>query len=109
VSAVAGLFDRLEAALTAAVAAGEVGVARSLRLHVGGVAAGLPTPDRLLALGDRLFACPRQREMRAGDAVLCVWAEGQVATLSVAPAPRPVVVLTLLGSAGALHLREPGP
>ena len=105
-TALADLLDRLDAAIATAVRSGEVGDARSLRLHVGGAGADLPTADRLLALGDAIFGCPRVREARSGSTVLCVWAHGQMATVSASPAPRMVVVLTVLGSGGALHLCE---
>ncbi len=108
-SGLAALLGRLDAVLVAAVTDGEVGVVRSLRLHVGGLAGDLPEPARLLALGDRLFACPRVREAELGSARLCVWEGGQVATVSASPAPRTVVVLTVLGSGGALHLCERSP
>ena len=102
----AGLLGRLDAAVVQAVTSGEVGIARSLRFHVGGPAGDLPTPAHLLALGDAIFGCPRLREAQSGSALLCVWEGGQVATVSSSPAPRLVVVLTVLGSGGALHLSE---
>jgi hypothetical protein len=109
VSNLSGLLDRLGFAVVQAVRSGEVGIVRSLRLHVGGPDDDLPTPGRLLALGDAIFANPRAREAEAGGARLCVWEVGQIATVSSAPAPRAVVVLTVLGSEGALHFRDQSP
>ena len=106
---VAGLLDRLGSAVVQAVTSGEVGIVRSLRLHVGGPDGDLPAPGRLLALGDAIFANPRAREAEVGGARLCVWEQGQIATVSSAPAPRPIVVLTVLGSEGALHFRDQSP
>lgn len=108
-SELAALLHRLEAAVGKAVASGEIGIVRSLRLHVGGPGNALPDPGELLSLGDAIFGCLRAREMQSGSARLCVWEGGQVATISSAPAPRIVVVLAVLGSGGALHLREQSP
>lgn len=102
----ADFLGRLDAAIGKAVTSGQVGTARSLRLHVSGPGRDLPGPGQLLPLGDAIFGCPRVREAQSGDAMLCVWEGGQVATVSSAPALRTVVVLTVLGSAGALHLCE---
>lgn len=109
----AALFDRLERAVRRAVAADEIGAARSLRLHVGAPIAELPPMDALLSLGDAIFACGRTRLERAGgtpsgNTVLCVWENGQVATISAFPSMRPLVVMTVLGSAGALHFQQGG-
>jgi hypothetical protein len=106
VSDLADLLGRLDTAVAQAVTSGEVGTARSLRFHVGGPTGDLPSPEHLLALGDALFDCPRLRQAESGSALLCVWEGGQVATVSSSPAPRLVVILTLLGSGGALHLSE---
>lgn len=108
-SGLAALIGRLDAVLVAAVTDGEVGVVRSLRLHVGGLAGDLPEPARLLALGDRLFACPRVREAESGSARLCVWEGGQVATVSAPPEPSTVRTTTVRGAGGALHLCERSP
>ena len=105
----ARLLAQLEAAVEQVVAANEIGVARSLRMHVGGPAFEPATTDRLLALGDRLFACPRVRWAQSGGATICLWEHGQIATVSAAPALRDVMVVTVLGSGGALHLREQAP
>lgn len=108
-SDLAYLLARLDTAVCKAVRVGEVGIARSLRLHVGGPGDDLPEQDQLLRLGDAVFACPRIREAQSGRATICLWQGGQVATVSSALAPRLTIVLTLLGSEGALHLCEQSP
>ena len=108
-SELAALLHRLDAAIGKAVVSGKIGIARSLRLHIGGPGTGLPDPGELLPLGDAIFGCPRAREVRSGSARLCVWEGGQVATISSAPAPRIIVVLAVFGSGGALHLCEQSP
>lgn len=108
-SGLAVLIDRLDAAVREAVRTGRIGVPRSLRLHVGGASDGLPPYERLLALGDAIFQCPRAREAQTAGAALCVWEQGQVATVSSAPAVRQLVVLAVLGSEGAIHLTEQSP
>jgi hypothetical protein len=107
-SAAAGLFARLEDAIRRAVAAGEIGTARSLRLHVGAPADELPDAETLLGLGDALFMCGRTRLEQSSGAVLCVWEHGQVATMGYAPSTLPIVVLTVVGSDGALHFQQGG-
>lgn len=108
-SDLAYLLACLDTAVCKAVRAGEIGTARSLRLHVGGPGDDLPERGQLLRLGDAIFACPRVREAQSGRATLCLWQGGQVATVSSAPAPRTTIVLTLLGSEGALHLCKQSP
>lgn len=108
-SDLAYLLARLDTAVCKAVRAGEVGTARSLRLHVGGPDDDLPEQSQLLRLGDAVFACPRIRAAQSGRVTLCLWQGGQVATVSSAPAPHATIVLTLLGSEGALHLCEQSP
>ncbi|RYE09637.1 MAG: hypothetical protein EOP22_08215 [Hyphomicrobiales bacterium] len=104
----AGLLDRLDAALVRATTAGEIGVPRSLRLHLGCPDEELPSLEQLLALGDTIFGCPRLRVSQSGNALLCLWEQGQVATVSIASSPGLVLILTVLGTGGALHLTEPG-
>lgn len=103
---------RLVHAVRQAVAAGEIGAAKSIRLHVGAPATRQPDIDALLALGDAIFACGRLRtETLDGDggrAVLCVWKEGQIGTITSAACEPPLVVLTVLGEGGALHFQQQG-
>lgn len=107
-SEAAGLFVRLDHAVRQAAAAGEIGTARSLRLHVGAPSDDLPEIEAMLALADAIFGCGRGRIERSGDALLGMWEHGQVATISRAPSPRPLAVLTVLGSVGALHFEQGG-
>lgn len=107
-SATAGLLTRLEGAVMRATAAGEIGTARSIRLHVGAPPDELPDAERLLGLCDAVFACRRARLEQVGGAFLCVWEQGQIATMGYAPSPLPIVVLTVLGSKGALHFQRGG-
>jgi len=108
---VAALMAELGRTVQAAVNDGRIGTPRSLRLHVGD-AAGSVDVDTLLSLADTLFHCERARliERGAGNsrAALCVWTGGQVATISTAPSAGPVVLLTVLGNAGALHFQRGG-
>lgn len=107
-SPAAGLLARLESAVMQAMAAGEIGTARSIRLHVGAPPGELPDAERLLGLGDAIFTCRRARLEQSSGALLCVWERGQIATIGYAPSPLPIVVLTVLGSNGALHFQQGG-
>jgi hypothetical protein len=106
------LLGRLDRAVRQSVASGEIGAAKSMRLHIGAPVAQLPDIEALLALGDVLFASTRHRiERLDGEKtqnVLCVWSEGQMATISLAPAMPPLIVLTVLGQRGALHFEDRG-
>ncbi len=107
-TAAAALIDRLDRAVRQAVADGAIGAARSIRLHVG--APDAPPASTLLSLGDAIFGAARVRTEAAAsgnaDAILCVWADGQIGTVSTAISEPPVVVLTVLGPRGALHFEE---
>lgn len=108
----ADLLARLELAVRQAVAAGEIGAAKSIRLHVGAPATGDDPIDALLALGDAIFGCGRSRverlERADTHAVLCEWEQGQVGTITSAFSDPPLIVLTVLGQDGALHFRHGG-
>lgn len=111
-SGAASLLSRLDHAVRQAVAAGEISVAKSIRLHVGAPATRQPDIDALLALGDAIFACRQLRletlDGEGGRAVLCVWEEGQIGTITCAVCEPPLVVLTVLGQGGALHFQQYG-
>jgi len=108
VSDTADLLARLDAAVRQAVAAGEIGTAKSIRLHVG--ASRPPPVEPLLALGDAIFGCsPGRLERMSNDksaSWLCVWEQGQIATVTIAPCHPPFVLLTVLGANGALHFQQ---
>jgi hypothetical protein len=110
VTAAAAPFSRLDGAVRRAVSAGEIGAARSIRLHVGAPADDRPDLEAMLGLGDSIFDCARVRVERVGEvsswAVLCAWEHGQIATVSSALSPRAILLLTVLGSAGALHFQQ---
>jgi hypothetical protein len=108
VSYAAALLARLDQAVRHAVSADEIGAVRSIRLHVGAPADDLPNIETMIALGDALFHCRRSRIQRSPHALLCVWEQGQIATISCAPSQRVLIVLTALGSTGALHFRQGG-
>lgn len=103
-----GLFPWLDRAVRQAVSAGEIGAARSLRLHFGGPLHDLPELEPVLALADAIFGCGRVRVERSGHALLGVWTQGQVGTISLTPSQRPLMVLTVLGSVGSLHFEQGG-
>ena len=111
-SGAASLLFRLDRAVRQAVAAGEVGTARSIRLHVGAPVTQQPDIEAMLALGDAIFACGRLRmEMLDGNgcrSALCVWEHGQIGTITAAVCEPPLMVLTVLGQRGALHFQQLG-